>query len=104
VARTAWCADYNEASTYLDVNTSWSDQNSGQWSNAEYDKLMKDSKTAADPQADYTKAEQILATDMPLAPIYDYSLPMLLNAHIKGYPFDNVQLNWYAKNMYRTAK
>ena len=104
VARTAWCADYNEASTYLDVNTSWSDQNSGQWKNAEYDKLMKDSKTAADPEADYTKAEQILAQEMPLAPIYDYSLPMLLNAHIKGYPFDNVQLNWYAKNMYRTAQ
>ncbi|WP_306461382.1 peptide ABC transporter substrate-binding protein [Thioclava sp. JE_KL1] len=104
VARTAWCADYNEASTYLDVNTSWSDQNSGQWKNADYDKLMKDSKTAADPQEDYTKAEKILAEDMPLAPIYAYSLPMLLNPQIKGYPFDNVQLNWYAKNMYKVAK
>lgn len=104
VARAAWCADYNEASSYLDLNTSWSDQNSGQWSNVAYDRVMKDSKTAADPQADYTRAEQILADDMPLAPIYHYSQPMLLNPHIKGFPFEDVQLYWYAKNMYRTAE
>ncbi|KEO52783.1 hypothetical protein TP2_07535 [Thioclava pacifica DSM 10166] len=103
ISRYGWCADYNEPSTYLDVLTSWSDQDVGEWKDPAYDALLKDSKTAADPQADYTKAEQILAEQMPLAPVYHYSLPMLLNSHIKGYPFENVELNWYAKNMYRTA-
>ncbi len=104
VARMGWCAEYNNASAFLSGNTSWSNQNISQWKNAAYDKLMKDSKTAADPQADYTRAEKILAEDMPLAPIYHYSQPMLLNPHIKGFPLENLLFRWYAKNMYRTAE
>ncbi|WP_102224383.1 peptide ABC transporter substrate-binding protein [Acidimangrovimonas sediminis] len=104
VARVGWCADYNEPSTYLDVNVSWSDQNSGQWDNAEYDKVMKDSTTAKDPQADYTKASKILADDMPLAPIYAYAKADMINPHIKGIFTKNVMNYWYAKDMYRTAK
>jgi oligopeptide transport system substrate-binding protein len=103
VARTGWCADYNEASTYLDANTSWSDQNSGEWHNADFDAVMKDSKTAADPQPDYTKAEQIMADQMPLAPIYHYAKADMINSHIKGIFDKNVMNYWYAKDMYRTA-
>ena len=69
VARDAWCGDYNEASTFLDLYTGYSTNNDGKYSNPDYDALMKEAKTMADPSANYTKAEAILAADMPIIPI-----------------------------------
>jgi oligopeptide transport system substrate-binding protein len=104
VSRYAWCGDYNEASTYLDVFTTSSSNNYGKYSNPAYDKLLKDAKTASDPQPLYTKAEEILAADAPHAPIYQYSSVIMLKPDIRGYPEKSVMGNWYAKDMYRVAK
>ena len=104
VARYAWCGDYNEASTYLDLFTSYSGHNNGKFFSAEYDKLMKDAKTAADPQPMYTAAEQILADEMPVIPIYHYAKVDMIKPDIKGIPEKNVMQNWYAKDIYRVVK
>ncbi len=104
VARVAWCADYNEASTFLNVLTTDNEQNDGKWSNAEYDKLIAESTTAADPEPFYTKAEAVLAADTGILPIYHYTEPLLLAADIKGWPFNNAEFNWYSKDLYRVAK
>jgi oligopeptide transport system substrate-binding protein len=104
VARYAWCGDYNEASTYLDVFTTSSTNNYVKYSNPAYDKLMQESKTATDPQPLYTKAEEILAKDAPQAPIYQYTSVIMLKPDIHGYAEKNVMNNWYAKDMYRVAK
>jgi oligopeptide transport system substrate-binding protein len=104
LARYAWCGDYNEASTFLNIMTTGNENNDGKWSNAEYDALMAEAKTLADPSANYTKAEQIMAADMPILPLYQYTSNFMLNASVKGYPYDNVQNNWYAKDMYRVAE
>jgi len=104
MARYAWCADYNEASTFLDLWTSYSGNNDAKYSNPEYDKLLKDAKTMADPNPNYTKAEEILAEDMPIIPIYHYVSVRVLKTDIKGLPDHNVLNNWYAKNLYRIQK
>jgi oligopeptide transport system substrate-binding protein len=104
LARFAWCGDYNEASTFLDIMTTDNENNDGKWSNAEYDALMAEAKTLADPGPNYTKAEQIMAAEMPILPLYQYTSVFMLNKDIKGYPYDNVQNNWYAKDMYRVAE
>ncbi len=104
VARYAWCGDYNEASTYLDLFASYSGHNNGHFFNAEYDRLMEESKTAADPEPMYTAAEQILATEMPAVPIYHYAQVDMVKPDIKGIPFDNVMQTWYAKDIYRVAE
>ncbi len=101
VARSAWCGDYNEASTFLDLMTSASTSNSGRFSNAEVDRLMKESKSLSDPQENYTKVELILADEMALIPIYHYTSVFMLKPQVKGWPYDNVQLQWYSKNLYR---
>ena len=101
VARSGWCGDYNEASTFLDLMTSASTSNSGRFSNAEVDRLMKESKTLSDPQENYTKVELILADEMALIPIYHYTSVFMLKPQVKGWPYDNVQLQWYSKNLYR---
>lgn len=103
VARSAWCGDYNEASTFLDLVTTTHGANDGKYSNAEVDALMASSKTAEDPQDNYTQVEQILADEMAIAPIYHYANAFLLSADIKGWPYNNVENNWYSKNFYRIA-
>ncbi len=104
LARSGWCADYNEASTFLDLVTTTHGSNDGKYSNAEVDKLMAESKTESDPQANYTKVEQILAEEMAIIPIYHYSQDFLLSADIKGWPLNNAENNWYVKNIYRVSE
>ena len=104
VARDGWCGDYNEASTFLDLLNSKSSQNNSKYNNPEVDALLADSKTSDDPQADYTKIEQFIATDVPIIPIYHYTVNMMLKPTVKGWPVHNVQQNWYAKDFYITAE
>ena len=104
VARSGWCGDYNEASTFLDLLTTTHGSNAGRYSNPRVDELMRTSKTAGDPSAIYTEVEQILAEDMAIIPIYHYANTFLLSADIKGWPYDNVENNWYSRNLYRVAK
>ena len=103
VARSGWCGDYNEASTFLDLLTSNNSNNDGKYSNPEVDKLMGDSVTMADPQPAYTKVEEILAQDMAIIPIYHYTQNFVLDPTIKNWPMQNVENNWYVKDIYRVA-
>ena len=101
IARYAWCGDYNEASTYLDLLTSYSGHNVSGFSNAEYDKLMADSKTMANPSASYTTAEALLAEHMPFAPIYQYTKVVMLSNKLRNYPVDNLMQNVYSRELYK---
>ncbi|MCP3689712.1 MAG: oligopeptide ABC transporter substrate-binding protein OppA, partial [Gammaproteobacteria bacterium] len=103
MARGAWCGDYNEASTFLDLITSQSGYNDGKYSNSRVDKLMADAKVSKNANPLYTEVEQILADEMPVIPIYHYSVNMLLKSSVKGWPVDNVEQNWYSRELYKTA-
>ncbi len=103
VARSAWCGDYNEASTFLDLLTTNNDNNDGKYSNPEVDRLMDLSLTESDPQATYTQVEKILAEDMAILPIYHYTQNFVLDPAIRNWPMENVENNWYVKDIYRAA-
>lgn len=104
LARAGWCGDYNEASTFLDIMTTESGYNDSAYSNPAYDALMAEAKTSADPMPLYTQAEQILAQDFPILPIYHYSSVYMLNDAIRNWPVNNVQQNWYSKDIWRVAE
>lgn len=104
IARHGWCADYNEASTFLGVWESTSSYNDSGYSNPEFDALMKEAQTMADPQINYTKAEAILQDDDALIPVYHYTAPRLMAETMKGYPWKNAEENWYVKSFYRVEK
>lgn len=104
LARGAWCGDYNEASTFLDLVTTPSGYNDGKYSNAEVDQIMADAKTSSDTSAGYTRVEQILADEMPVIPVYHYTGVMMLKKNLKGWPFGNVEQNWYSRNLYKVAE
>jgi oligopeptide transport system substrate-binding protein len=104
LARNAWCGDYNEASTFVGLHDSKSEQNDQGWANADVDKLLADAKLAADPNPMYAQIEAIAAEEVPIMPIYFYAKVFLQKSTVKGWPYDNVEQNWYAKDMYITAE
>jgi len=104
LARGAWCGDYNEASTFLDLLQSDSGYNDGKYSNAEYDQLLEDALTAEDTAPLYTRAEEILAADMPVIPLYHYAGVYMIDDSLKNFPVNNIQFNWYSKDLYKAAE
>lgn len=104
LARGAWCGDYNEASTFLDLLTTPSGYNDGKYSNPRVDALMAEARTADDAAALYTEVEKILAEELPVIPIYHYAGVYMLDSDVGGWPLGNVEQNWYAKNLYKIAE
>lgn len=104
LARGAWCGDYNEASTFLDLLTSESGYNDGKYSNAKVDELMRQAKSSSDPQPLYSEVEFILSNEMPVIPIYHYAGVYMLDDDLGGWPVNNVEQNWYSKDLYKIAE
>ncbi len=104
VARGGWCADYNEASTFLDLMDSGSGYNDSKYVNAEVDALLAEAKTADNPQPNYDRVEEFIAQDTPIIPIYHYASVKMFAEDLKGWPFDNFQQNWYSRQLYKVAE
>ncbi len=104
VSRGGWCGDYNEASTFLDLMQSDSGYNDAKYANEEVDELLAEAKTMTDPSENYTRVEQIIAEEMPVIPTYHYAGVYMLNPAIQEWPVNNVEQNWYSKDLYRVAE
>lgn len=88
VARHGWVSDYNDPISFLDMWVTNGGNNDSKWSNAEYDALIKTVKTSADREERYAamhKAEQILAAEMPIIPIYYYTDLYLKADNLQGF-------------------
>ncbi|EEX11468.1 periplasmic murein peptide-binding protein [Ruegeria lacuscaerulensis ITI-1157] len=104
LARGAWCGDYNEASTFLDLLQSDSGYNDGKYSNPKVDELLAQAKTSDDPAPLYTEVERIIAQETPVIPIYHYAGVYMLDSDVGNWPVNNVEQNWYSKNLYKIAE
>jgi len=88
VARAAWCADYNEPTSFLNTMLSDSSNNTSHYKSAEFDKVIHDAIKAADDKAraaDYAKAEQIMDKDSTIVPVYYYVNARLVKPYVGGY-------------------
>jgi oligopeptide transport system substrate-binding protein len=65
---------------------------------------MLEARTLSDATANYTRVEEILANEMPVIPVYHYSGVFMLKANVKGWPYDNVEQNWYSRDLYKVAQ
>ena len=101
IARYSWCADYNDATSFLDWFRS-DGPDLGGWSNAAYDRLMAEAETTPDPAAIHAQAESILATELPALFVYHYARAEMVNPAIKGLPTETAA-GWYGKDLYRLA-
>lgn len=107
IMRASWCGDYNEASTFLSLLTSENDKNFPSYASLKYDEALEKAQSAVDLQTRnqyYDQAEQILAQDMPIAPIYYFMQSRLVNPKLGGYPMHNAEGRIYSKDLYFKAK
>jgi len=104
VARGGWCADYNEASTFLDLMQSESGYNDSKYVNPEVDALLAEAKTSSNAQANYDRVEEFIAQDTPIIPIYHYASVKMFAENLEGWPFENFQQNWYSRDLYKIAE
>jgi len=103
VIRASWIGDYNEASTFLSLLTSGNSSNISRFSNADYDAILARASREIQPEArnsDYLKAEQILAEQAPVAPIYQYTNGRLIKPWVKGYPINNPEDVAYSRELW----
>ncbi len=95
-----WSPDYNDPMTYLDMWVTGNGNNHGKWSNAEYDKIIKEASQIADKDAYYAKlkeAEEILAEECPIGFIFDRQTSYVTSDRLKGVvrtAFQDINLNY----------
>lgn len=99
IARAGWCGGYNEASAFLNLMRSDSEFNDSNYANPKVDLLLKQASLSKAPYAYYLEVERILAEEFPVIPIYHYTSAILVKPYLKGWPINNVQNLWYAKDL-----
>ncbi|MGB8499937.1 MAG: peptide ABC transporter substrate-binding protein [Pantoea agglomerans] len=103
VIRASWVGDYNEPSTFLNLLTSGNSSNIARFNNADYDAVIaKASRESSDQvrNSDYNRAEQILAEQAPISPIYQYTNGRLIKPWVKGYPITNPEDVAYSRELW----
>lgn len=105
VVRGAWIADYNEASTMIDLFHSKHGNNDGKYANPKFDELIDKAKVTLDFEARkklYQDAERILGQDFPAVFTHYYSCRRLIKPWVQGYG-RNPQGRIQARDLYLLA-
>ena len=90
ISRAGWTGDYPDPNTFLDMWTSWSQQNQTGWADPKYDELIRKAAATKDSSARlevFQEAEEILMDQLPIIPIYIYTRVYALHPAVK---------NWHA--------
>lgn len=99
VARMGWIADYNDASSFLDMyRTADSGNNDTGWENEEFKSLIDQASAEQDPAVRtdlQLQAEAIIVDEMPVIPIYYYTNLYVVQDHVENMSpdaFGNINL------------
>lgn len=87
VARRSWIGDYPDPNTFLATMVTGDGNNRTGWSNAEYDRLIKEAGREADAGRRFEllrQAETLLLDECPVIPIYNYMLTELIKPYVRG--------------------
>lgn len=87
IIRASWIGDYNDPYTFLEVWLSNSSNNHAQWSNPEYDRLVKEGTQASSKEerfAKFQQAEAILLEESPVIPVHFYKSVYLKHPSVKS--------------------
>ncbi|PAK87303.1 peptide ABC transporter substrate-binding protein [Lentilactobacillus parakefiri] len=100
-----WYADFADPITFFNILTSGNPSNVPQWSNKQYDKLIKASSTtdAGNPDKrfeDMTKAQNILLANQGITPLYQSASKNLLSSKVKGIIYNTAGATYNYKNVY----
>lgn len=88
VARLGWIADYNDASSFLDMyRTADSGNNDTGWENEEFKSLIDQASAEQDPAVRtdlQLQAEAIIVDEMPVIPLYYYTNLYVVQDHVEN--------------------
>jgi oligopeptide transport system substrate-binding protein len=94
ICRGGWVGDYNDATTFLNLLLSQSDNNHAQWANETYDqKLFQAAKEKDSRSQILADAEALMINEMPIIPLYFESMCHLVSSRIGGW-YPNI-LDWH---------
>lgn len=101
MARGGWCADYNEASSFLNTFISNNSSNYGKYKNPQFDEVMLKT-TGADVTPEqraqmYQQAESILDKDAATIFVYHYANNRLVKPYVGNYSTQDPMDNWQIK-------
>ncbi|AZU61746.1 peptide ABC transporter substrate-binding protein [Neobacillus mesonae] len=102
-SRSSFLADYADPINFLENFITGSPMNRTGWSNAEFDKMIKEAKHEKDEKKRYEmmyKAEKILLDAAPIVPIHFYNQVYLQNKDVSGivrHPVGYLELKWADK-------
>ncbi|MEM6798866.1 MAG: peptide ABC transporter substrate-binding protein [Planctomycetota bacterium] len=93
VARRSWIGDYLDPNTFIDMFVTDGENNQTGWSNAEYDRLVRDAGQEPDKVKRLEllrQAEVILMDEVPVMPMYFYVSRNLVRPEVRGF-YNNMQ-------------
>lgn len=103
IARSSWCGDYNEPSSFLNTLKTGNSNNHGKYSSPQFDSLMnqtlKDDIDAQQRAELYQQAEAQLDTDMPNLNIFYYVGVRLVKPYVIGFPDQDPLDMWQVKDV-----
>ena len=88
ISRGSWIGDYPDPNTFLDMWLTGGGNNRTGWSNRVYDDLIAKAAAAADKEERYgyfQQAEEVLADEVPVLPVYTYTRVYLKRPEVKGW-------------------
>ncbi len=88
ICRASWIADYLDPINFLDMFVTNGGNNRTGWSSKTYDELITQSVETLDNNERYDilqKAEKILMQEVPIIPIYTYTVKHLISTDVKNF-------------------
>lgn len=102
MVRYAWIADYDDASSFLNIFRTGDSENTTKYSNPAYDNAMRNAakaNTVEERGKYYQQAEELLGEDVPAIPVYHYVHTHLVKPWVGGFAPNSLG-NYYTKDMY----
>ncbi|MCB0415231.1 MAG: peptide ABC transporter substrate-binding protein [Bdellovibrionales bacterium] len=94
IYRMGWLADFPDPDNFLNLVTSYSENNYSGWGNPKFDKLIEKAVSITDKDERrkiYREAQRILVEqDVPVVPIYSMVDHMLISDRVKNYPVNSM--------------
>jgi oligopeptide transport system substrate-binding protein len=88
IHRGSWIGDYLDPTTFLGMFSSGGGNNRTGWNSVHYDALLRRAARSPDQARRYAllgRAESILMTEAPIAPIYFYTSVRLISRDVRGW-------------------
>lgn len=95
IYRMGWLGDYPDPATFMELMTSYSENNHTGWGSKKYDQLVAEGASTIDKEKRrqiYSEAQKILTeNEVPVIPIYSTVGHLLLSERVENFPNNSIE-------------